>query len=60
MGQQKQTRLSNKSLILIRMYAGERQAESGENYTDDKAVLELFKQCRPDLLEKAERLEKSK
>jgi len=48
----KQARLSDKSLMLIRMFAGEMQALRGRNYTDDKAVIELFEQYRPDLIER--------
>lgn len=46
----KLTRISEPSLLLIRMYAGELQRADGKNRTDDRAILELFKQCRPDLV----------
>lgn len=55
----KQTRLSDRSLMLIRMFAGEMQAQKARNYTDDRAVLELFEQCRPDLIARLDALESS-
>lgn len=48
----KQTRMSGDSLRLIRMYAGELQLNTGDNYSDAQAVYELFRTCRPDLVAK--------
>jgi len=44
-------RLDNPSLKLIRMYAGELQLKTGKSISDAQAILELFKTCRPDLVE---------
>jgi hypothetical protein len=41
------------------MFAGEMQAQKARNYTDDRAVLELFEQCRPDLVARLDALESS-
>lgn len=56
----KQTRLSDDSLKLIRMYAGELQLNTGENYSDAQAVYELFRTCRPDLIAKLSQISQNK
>ncbi len=50
----KQTRISPKSIALLRVFAGERQFETTKKYTDDSALQELFRIYRPDILEKVE------
>jgi len=46
----KPARLDVKSLKLVRMYAGELQLKTGQSVSDAKAIFELFKACRPDLV----------
>jgi len=50
----KQTRISPKSIALLRVFAGERQFNTAKKYTDDSALEELFRIYRPDILEKVE------
>ena len=38
------------------MFEGELQMQSGKNITDDMAIYELLKQCRPDLIERLEEI----
>lgn len=52
-------RLDNPSLKLIRMYAGELQLKTGKSISDAQAVFELFKTCRPDLVELMEANERT-
>jgi hypothetical protein len=55
----KQARLSEPSLKLIRMFAGELQLKTGKSVSDAQAVFELFKNYRPDLIALMEANEKA-
>lgn len=59
MARDKQTRLKEKTLKVVRIFAGEMQMATGDNITDDMAIYEMFKLYRPDLIERLAEIEES-
>jgi hypothetical protein len=57
MAQDRQMRIKEHTLRLLRMFAGEIQMQSGKNITDDDAIYSLIKQYRPDLIERLKEVE---
>ena len=57
MAQDRQMRIKEQTLRLLRMFAGEIQMQSGKNITDDDAIYNLIKQFRPDLIERLKEVE---
>jgi hypothetical protein len=57
MKKDKHMRIKASTLKLLRVFAGELQIQSGENITDDDAIYELFKLCRPDIIEHVKEIE---
>ena len=53
-------RIKENTQRLIRMYAGELQLDTGENFSDDDAIYALFEKFRPDLIERLQEMQKSK
>jgi hypothetical protein len=59
MEKDKQIRMKATTLKLIRILAGELQMQTGENITDDMAIYEMFRQYRPDLIERLKEIEEN-
>lgn len=45
-------RIKAETQELVRIFAGELQAETKKRFTDNDVVMELFKRVRPDLVER--------
>jgi hypothetical protein len=54
----KQVRMKRNTLKLVRIFAGELQMKTGQNISDDAAIYELFKICRPDIIERLKEIQK--
>jgi hypothetical protein len=57
MTKDRQIRMKEITLKLVRILAGELQMQTGENITDDMAIYEMFKQYRPDIIERLKEIE---
>jgi hypothetical protein len=53
----RQVRMKGDTLKLVRIFAGEMQMKTGENFSDDAAIYEMFKQYRPDIIERLKEIE---
>ena len=54
----KQVRVKDDTLRLVRMFAGQLQLKTGgENVSDDVAIYEIIRECKPDLLRQLEEIQ---
>lgn len=52
-------RVKEHTIIAIRIYAGELQSNTGRAITDDDALWHLLSEYRPDIVKRAEEIQKS-
>jgi hypothetical protein len=56
---EKQVRMKGDTLKLVRIFAGELQMKTGKNISDDAAIYEMFRQYRPDIIERLQEIEEN-